>query len=255
MTGWKQVFVDDFTEPLSLGKFSGCSDAQSPSSAYCNGLKSSPHYYNNWWAYPTGWPDTAQECRLYGPNQHGCPLNYKPPVGGEYHPEDVVSVSDGAMHIHMYRPSNGGVNHTATLVPRACMNRKYGLFTERFKLVHYAPGFKSAHEFNVNQFEIDYPEAGGEYAEGISAFVHGGAELAYDAHAKWTDWHTTSIEWRSNVLKFWLDGRLIGSTSRGVPNVNMDWLLQNESALAAPYASNGASVQLDLDWVSCYAPA
>ena len=92
------------------------------------------------------------------------------------------------MHIDMYQPTTGGPNAVATVVPRECMNQQYGTYTERFKVVHEDPGFKSTHLFYQGGYEIDYPE--NDYGSSISAYTHpGGAN--YSTSAQWTDWHTT----------------------------------------------------------------
>jgi hypothetical protein len=243
LPGWKQVFVTDFPGTVPVGAFSDCNnDVNSPQAA-CNGLRPYGEYYANWWAYPSGWPDTAKS---------GADGNVGAPFGGVYRPELTVSVGGGAMHIRMFRPSTGGENAVATVVPRKCMDRQYGRYSERFRVVHADPGFKSAHLFYQGGYEIDYPE--NDYDRAISAYVHpGGATFA--TAAKWSDWHTTDIEWTPGVVKFYLDGALIGTATDKVPSIKMSWILQNESSIIGPYAAPGASAQLDIDWVSCYAPS
>jgi hypothetical protein len=243
ISGWKQIFADDFTTAVPIGAFSNCDNNTNSSQASCGGLKSYGSYYDNWWAYPNTWSDTAKS---------GADGNTGAPYGGIYHPEDTVSVSNGAMHIKMFRPSTGGDNHVATVVPRKCMSQQYGRYVERFKVVKADPGFKSAHLFYDNGFEVDYPE--NDYGQTISAYTHPG-EANFDSRAKWTEWHTTAIEWTSGTLKFYMDGKLIGSSTNKVPNIKMSWVLQNESSITGPYAKNGATAQLDIDWVACYAPS
>jgi len=243
LPGWHQLFVDDFTATIPQGAFSNCYNNTNTTQPYCTGLKSYGSYYKNWWAYPTGWPDTARS---------GADGNTGAPFGGVYHPEDTVSVSNGAMHIHMYQPSTGGDNHSATVVPLACSNRQYGRYVERFKVVHADPGFKSAHLFYDGGYEIDFPE--NDYGQTISAYTHPG-EANFSTNATWTSWHTSVIEWTSGSIKFYLDGRLIGTTSTQIPHIKMSWILQNESSILGPYARPGAYAQLDIDWVACYTPA
>ena len=243
LPGWKQIFTDDFNVTVPLGAFSDCNHNTETPDARCGGLKPYGDYYTNWWAYPNIWPDTAKS---------GADGNGGAPFGGVYHPEDVVSVSNGAMHIKMFRPSSGGDNHVATVVPIKCMDHQYGRYVERFKVVHADPGFKSAHLFYGNGYEIDYPE--NDYGETISAYTYPG-RTNFSTSAKWTDWHTTVIERTANSVKFYLDGNLIGTTSKKVPDFPMSWILQNKSSILGPYAKPGATAQLDIDWVACYAPA
>ncbi|HWY79533.1 MAG TPA: glycoside hydrolase family 16 protein [Candidatus Sulfotelmatobacter sp.] len=240
--GWKQIFADDFIGTVPVGAFSDCDhNANSPKTSYCNGLKPYADYFKNWWAYPNTWKDTAKS---------GADGNTGAPFGGMYHPEDTVSVNNGVMHIRMYRPSSGGDNHAATVVPKLCASQKYGRYVERFKVVKADPGYKSAHLFYDGGFEIDYPE--NDYGTSISAYTHPG-EANFSTNAKWTDWHTTAIEWTSGSVKFYMDGSLIGTTTNKVPNIPMTWILQNESSILGPYAKPGAVAQLDIDWVACYA--
>jgi hypothetical protein len=242
LPGWQQLFVDDFKTTIPQGAFSSCNNGVNSTQPYCNGLKPYGSYFKNWWAYPTGWPDTAKS---------GADGNTGAPFGGVYHPEDTVSVNNGAMHIHMYRPNTGGDNHVATVLPLACSNHQYGRYVERFKVVHADPGFKSAHLFYQGGYEIDYPE--NDYNVPISAYTHpGGAN--FSTSASWTTWHTTAIEWTAGSVKFYIDGRLIGTTTRSIPHIKMGWILQNESSILGPYAKPGASAQLDIDWVACYSP-
>lgn len=243
ITGWKQIFADDFTGTVPVGAFSDCNHNTDTPQAYCSGLKNYASYYKNWWAYPNTWPDTAKS---------GADGNGGAPFGGTYHPEDTVSVSSGALHVKMYRPAKGGDNHVAALVPRACMDREYGRYVERFKVVHADPGFKSAHLFYQSGYEMDYPE--NDYGTTISAYTHPG-ENNFDTGAKWTTWHTTAIEWTASSVKYYMDGKLVGTATKNIPHIKMSWVLQNESSIMGPYAKAGASAQLDTDWVACYAPA
>ncbi|MDB5178648.1 MAG: hypothetical protein JWN01_591 [Patescibacteria group bacterium] len=243
LTGWKQIFADNFTATVPKGAFSDCDHNTNTAYPYCGGLKKYGSYYGNWWAYPNTWPDTAKS---------GADGNKGAPYGGVYHPEDTVSVNNGAMHIRMYRPKTGKDNHVATVAPIKCMAHKYGRYVERFKVVHADPGFKSAHLFYDGGFEVDYPE--NDYAQRISAYTHPG-EANFTSSAKWTSWHTTAIEWTPGTIKFFMDGKLIGTTTKKVPNIPMSWILQNESSIMGPYAKAGAYAQLDLDWVACYARA
>ena len=157
----------------------------------------------------------------------------------------------------MFRPSSGGDNHVSAPVPKPCMSRQYGRYVERFKVTvskdskgKPMPGFKSAHLFYDGGYEIDYPE--NDYVDTISAYTHPGGGN-FSTNAKWLDtWHTTVIEWTSGSVKFYLDGKLSGTTTNKVPHIKMSWILQNESSIMGPYAAPGAWAQIDTDWVTCY---
>lgn len=124
-----QVLAEDFNgDRVPLGSFSDCDHHADTSAAYCGGLKGT--YRDNWWAYPTGWQDTANDRDRS--------------VVGTYHPEDTVSVGpgehgDGMMHIRMWRPEDGGPVHAAALVPRAVMQMAYGKYSARIKVTKPPP--------------------------------------------------------------------------------------------------------------------
>jgi hypothetical protein len=243
ISGWKLLFADDFLGTVPKGAFSDCNHNTDTPQAYCGGLKNYGAYYTNWWAYPNTWADTAKS---------GADGNTGAPFGGVYHPEDTTYVGAGVLSVRMFRPAGGGDNHVSAPVPRKCMNHKYGRYVERFKVTHADPGFKSAHLFYDSGYEIDYPE--NDFSDTIYAYTHPG-EGNFSSGAKYTTWHTTAIEWTSSGTKFFMDGKQIGSTSNKNPNINMSWILQNESSINGPYAKAGAYAQIDTDWVACYSPA
>jgi hypothetical protein len=244
ITGWKQIFADDFKGSVPKGAFSDCNHNTDTPQAYCGGLKNYGDYYANWWAYPSGWEDTAKS---------GADGNTGAPFGGTYEPQETISVTSGVLRVNMFRPAKGGDNKVAAPVPRKCMDRQYGRYVERFKVTKADAGFKSAHLFYDGGYEIDYPE--NDYNGTISAYTHpGGAN--FSTNTKYTDgWHTTAIEWTASSVKFYMDGKLIGTTTNKVPKLKMSWILQNESSIMGPYAKPGASATIDTDWVTCYAPA
>lgn len=245
---FRQVLAENFNgDHVALGSFADCDHETSGKAAYCTKLPAS--YRKEFWAYPNGWEDTQKS---------------NGQKGGTYHPEDTVSVSpsssgDGQMHIRMYRPAGGGDVHSAAVVPLAVKDQKYGKYSERFRVSKVAPGFKSAHllwpvEDNACPgCEMDFPE--GEWNGTISAYHHplgGGDQDAYGGTAKWSAWHTSSVEWTPKSAKYYLDGHLIGTSTRGVPNTPADWIIQNETAMNGQYPAAGASAQMDITWVSAY---
>ncbi|MEV0438814.1 glycoside hydrolase family 16 protein [Streptomyces spectabilis] len=241
-----QVLAEDFNgDRVPLGAFSDCDHHVDTSAAYCGGLRGA--YRNNWWAYPTGWRDTANE------RQRGRS------VAGVYHPEDTVSVGpaangDGRMRIRMWRPADGGPVHSAAVVPRAVMQMKYGKFSARIKVTKAAPGYKSAWLHYGGGCEMDHPE--GEWTGSLTAFHHpcgGGEQGTYHGADDWTQWHTVSTEWTPGQVRFFVDGRQVGRDTRNVPDRPLSWVLQNESALEGPSAAPGSSAQLEITWVAAYA--
>ncbi|MCX5008179.1 glycoside hydrolase family 16 protein [Streptomyces sp. NBC_00638] len=239
-----QVLAEDFNgDRVPLGSFGDCDHRVDTSGAFCGGL--SGKYRDNWWAYPAGWEDTA--------NDRGRD------VVGEYHPEDTVSVGpgengDGVMRIRMWRPEDRGPVHAAAVVPRAVMQMTYGKYSARIKVTKAAPGYKSAWLHYGGGCEMDHPE--GEWTGSLTAFHHpcGGGEQGYfPSDAAWTEWHTVSTEWTPGHVRFFVDGRQTGEDTRGVPSAPLSWVLQNESALEGPGAAPGSSAELDITWVAAYA--
>jgi hypothetical protein len=233
---WSLAYSTHFATPVPLGGFSGCSNWGDDT---CTGLPKS--LQSSWWAYPSGWPDTATE-RSY-------------PVGGFYQPQSTVWISGGQMHIRMYRGASGPVN-SAALVPKASIDQLYGKYVETWRVSKVAAGYKSAHLLwphgNAN-FEVDYPED--EWDTSVCAFVHADSpqQQSFCPGTTWGAWHTTQIRWQPGSLTFFMDGKQVGSTTQGVPNVPMDWIIQNESALNGESAAPSSSAQMDISYVAYYA--
>ena len=240
--GFHLIFKDDFATNVPLGAFTDCNHNTDKSSAFCGGLAPYSGVQADWWAYPAGWPDTA--------TQRG----YR--VGGYYDPATTVWISDGAMHIRMWRGSSGSV-HSATVVPKAAIGMRYGAYTETFRVSSVARGYKSAHLLwpsgACSGCEIDFPE--NSWDTTISAFNHpkgGGAQDAFDNLTRWTGWHTTTIQWTPGDVRFILDGSLLGESTRGVMDSPANWDIQNESSIDGESAALNSSAQMDISSVSVY---
>lgn len=247
LPGWRQVYADNFNGPaVPKGAFTDCGHNTDTPAAYCGGLKAYPQAYANYWAYPAGWDDTAKS---------GADGNTGAPFGGRYDPASTVWIgpastasSDGVLHVRQYRPASGGDNRVAAVVPRRCMNMKYGKYSERFKVVKADPGFKSAHLFYDGGEEIDFPE--GDWTKNISGYVHPGGAYV-NTTARWTAWHTTSIEWTPGTVKYLLDGTVIKTVRQNITKPRA-WIWQNESSIEGPYARPGASAEIQTTWATCY---
>jgi hypothetical protein len=233
------VWSTNFPVSAPLGSFGGGGNG---SSVHAPDLPSA--LQGQWGAYPSGWADTATQRGL--------------PVGGYYDPGTTIWISGGQMHIKLWRGASGSV-HSAALVPLAAQGRTYGRYVETFRVPEIATGYKSAHllwpsngDQDTSSFEVDYPE--NEWDTGISAYVHAGndPQQAFPAGADWAGWHTSEIDWTPNSLSFRLDGKLIGSTTSGVPDEPMDWIIQNESALNGESAAPNSSAQMDISYVAYY---
>lgn len=243
---FQQIFRDTFPTPVAVGKFSNCAGE---GSFDCAGLAATPTVRANWGAYPNGWEDTATS---------GNDGNDGRTFGGYYRPQSTISIyrasnGDGQMRVRMFRPADGGSVRSAAVVPRKCMNLRYGKFTERLVVRTATNGYKMAH-LHYTPDEIDYPEAGGNFkSDPVSWFTHGFTEDGGDVapNSTWTSWHTYSTEIVPGQVRFYLDGKLVGTASGDNPRAG-DWILQNEAALDGGYAAKGSSVTIDTTWVTCY---
>jgi hypothetical protein len=233
-------YTDEFGYDAPLGTFSDCDHNADTVNAYCTGT--SGHYRNYWWAYPNNWPDTAKQ------------RNY--PVGGYYSPEDTIWVSGGQMHLKMYR-GLGNV-HSATVVPKYSMNQKYGQYIIKERVSHVGVGYKTADllwpTVNNGCTEVDYPEL--EHDVTPTGFFHPQdcniAQSSFSTGVSWSDWHVYAITWTPSFVHYWCDGVLVGSQDKLVPNVNMSWDIQNESALNGEQAAPNSYDQIDIEYVKGY---
>jgi Glycosyl hydrolases family 16 len=213
---WQRVWSTDFAVAVPLGQFPGAVQSE-------------------WGAYPSPWPDTATQ-RGYA-------------IHGYYDPATTTWISGGYLHLRMWRGT--GDIHSAAVYPKAANNVKYGRFIEVVRVSKVAQGYKSAHLLwpvgNADN-EVDFPE--NEWTTSPSAYVHyGGSSVSFGTNISWSDWHTYEIRWQPGRLDFYIDGKLVGDTARGVPDVNMSWIIQNESALQGPSAPVNSYAQMDISYV------
>lgn len=243
---FRLIYADGFNTPVKRGSFTDCDHATDTRQAYCSGLTGSVR--NAWWAYPAGWPDTAQSGQLG---------HY--PVGGYYDPASTIWIApsawgDGQMHIRMWRGPSGPV-HSATVVPKAAIGLRYGRYEIRERVSHVGYGYKSAQllwpvtDVNGQCPEVDFPENSHDVQP--SAYDHPsscGDQDAFDTGVNWSAWHTYDITWTGAGVTFAVDGRTIG-TSRYSPSVPMDWDIQNESSLDGETAAPNSSDQIDITYI------
>jgi beta-glucanase (GH16 family) len=176
-----------------------------------------------------------------------------------YDPAGVVRVHSGIVDMHVRREAIAPARVAAPFPEIA--NQTYGRYAVRFR-ADPVPGFKLAwllwpvSERWPQDGEINFPE--GDLDGGINAFMHrlgatdGGDQDVYGTDgASFAHWHTAVIEWRPGRVRFVFDGRVIGESTRRVPNTAMRWVLQTETSLdAAPAIGAGGHVQVD--WVTVH---
>ena len=242
LPGWRQVYANGFNGQLPIGSFSGCESR----TRRCSGLRGTGEY-DRLWAYPDGWPDTSDE--------------------GRYMPSKVMSEHDGILDLYLH--TAGGVPQVAAPAPiiAGAPGRlgglRYARYSVRFK-ADPLPCYKAAwllwpdSERWPEDGEINFPE--GSLDDEISAFAHhqdgtsDSDQAAFDTSAAYTSWHTATTEWTARALRFYLDGRLIGETTRRIPNSPMHWVLQTETSLDGCTPSRGTAGHVKIDWATVYRP-
>jgi hypothetical protein len=224
LPGWHQIFTEDFTTDVPIGSF--------PGSVYGGAFS----------VYPNGTPDTA--------GQQGAPSRYDP--------SQVVSVKNGLLNLYLH--TSNGTPMAAAILPNLPGKHLYGKYTIRFRSQSLA-GFKTAwllwpdSENWPQDGEIDFPE--GDLSGPISGYVHhqgatdGGDQDIFNTSTLYTSWHTASIEWKPNGVKFILDGKVVGSTTDRVPNTPMHWVIQTESCFDFCPAANTKG-NLQIAWITAY---
>jgi beta-glucanase (GH16 family) len=240
LSGWRQIFVDDFTGTIALGEWSECSSEP----FICSGLREP--YRTNWWAYTEGWADTSKN--------------------GTYSPSKVLSVADGVLD--MYIHTKNGVHRVAAPVPLTygrdgSLGQLYGRYVIRFR-ADSLHGYKivsllwPTSEIWPRDGEIDFPE--GNLDATIAGYVHRqNATVGNDQDAFFSDvpmsgsWHTTIIEWEPDMIRFILDGQVIGTSTKRIPNTPMHWVIQTETNLNGYEPADNVAGHVLIDWVAVYA--
>jgi beta-glucanase (GH16 family) len=221
---WTQIFTDNFTTNVATGQFPGA-------------------VAGKWAAYNDWWKDTSKF--------------------GTYMPSKVVSVHDGVMDMHLR--TEAGVAMVAAPIPKLNgpgmpEGQLYGRYTVRFKS-DTMPGYKIAwllwpDSYDWNDGEIDFPEAALDGS--IWGFMHyRNAPMSQDWYrtsSMVNVWHTATVEWHPDYVRFLLDGVVIGtSTDRSkIPNTPMHWVLQTETAITDHAPAANVAGHLLIDWVAAY---
>jgi hypothetical protein len=229
LTGWRQVLAENFTGSVARGTF--------PQSSYGK----------RFFAY-SGYRDTSQH--------------------GMYNPTKVMSVGNGVLDWYLH--TEGGQSYVDSIIPRVPATgwgQLYGRYSIRFRS-DVTPGYKLAFMLwpdsdNWAEGEVDFPEVGGltagsdiyanRYAAWRTNLTGDTAGFKTTVPAAGNGWHTATIEWSPNRLSYILDGRTLGTTTTGVPNRSMHWVLQAETALGAPAPAASVAGHLQVDWLTIYA--
>ncbi len=213
---WRTVLREDFTEDVPVGAF--------PSSTYSE----------RWSVYPDGWRDTSGV--------------------GTYAPSRVLSVEDGALVFDMH--AEAGEYLGAALTAEETYGQQFGRFSVRWR-ADPVPGYGLAFLLwpDSEQWpadgEIDFPE--GWLDGSITATAHhanpeGGKEQ-FDTGVSMTDWRVTTVEWTPSAVRFYLDGRLVGTSTTDVPQAPMHWVMQAGTNGSGTPPPDNARGRIQIDWL------
>jgi|GEM_PF-1551088 len=235
LPGWKQIFADDFTKNAELGSWGSECDADKIVYTGAEGQQ--------WKAYPKCFNDTYQK---------------RP-----YRSDEVLSVQNGILNfwLHNVDGQPAGANPSPVInAETGEQNQTYGRYTARFKvdtptLSEYYVAWLLWPQSEVwpEGGEEDFPE--GSLAGNVGGFHHyagsgacvGCQDVAKDIGATFTQWHTYTMEWTPDRIKYILDDQVVLDSTKHVPSEPMRWQLQTETN------GNGTnSGNLMVDWVSVY---
>lgn len=222
VTRWSTTFQDDFSRDAPVGQFLDT--------------------YDNFEAYPYPWTDTSRDLR---------------PNPGRYHPGRTLSASDGKLRVDMGYDAGLGRFLVGAVSPRMA-SQTYGRYTIRLRAVTRAPNYKvvpllwpdserwpADGELNMPEGELD--------GSRLHAYHHyarsSGGQQEFDTGVTADQWHTYQTVWRPGLVRFKVDGRQIGSTTRYVPNKPMHWVLQFETAVRAKEPAKSERAIVEVDWI------
>jgi hypothetical protein len=194
-----------------------------------------------------------------------------------FYPSKVLSVKDGVLIKNIHSEMIGGKMKPLAAGLFANVNpadsegaRLYGKYTIRFRV--YANNGTSLKGFKMawllwpksqnwpKDGEIDFPE--GNFHDVIFAAHHrqngtsGDDQDLFFSKTKFLDgkWHTASMEWLPNRMTFILDGVKLGEVTQRIPNTPMFWVIQTESCLSIACPDPNANGNVEIDWMTAYAP-
>jgi hypothetical protein len=220
---WAPLFEENFETDVVEGGFLGV-------------------YGNRWTAYTKGWKDTSKK--------------------GSYNP-DILRVEKGILRMRLH--TLNGVPQVACPVPRinpdGSTSQLYGRYEIRFR-ADAIDGYKFVtllwpkSEVWPRDGEINIVE--GDLNGTINAYMHrqngvnGADQDAYTTRKRFTAWHTAVLEWTPESVSFFLDGELIGKSTKRIPNTPMRFGLQAETDLSDEKPPASATGFVEVDYVKVW---
>jgi hypothetical protein len=230
--GYHPVCLDDFTVPAATGSWADPTGTG-------NAVVYTGDHGCKWTEYPDGWPSTY--------------TNGKP----GYEPSQVLSVHDGTLDFSLHNVNGlpAGAN-PSPILSTGSRYQVYGEYSVRLRITGPMADYHIAYllwpksDSNWQHAESDFPEANLN-ASKVCAFAHyrSGSQQAFCTSVNFTKWHTYTQVWGPGYRKYYLDGRLIGTSTRKVWSKGERWQLQTEPS----DKNDGDSGHLLIDWVAVYA--
>ncbi len=230
LPGWRNIFWDDFTKDAPIGSWANATDGNKICYIGAQGQQ--------WRSYPQTYLDTYQK---------------RP-----YRSDAVLSVSNDCLNFFLHNVNGvpAGANPSPII---AGGSQTYGRYSARLKvdnstLSEYHIAWLLWPQSGVwpGDGEEDFPE--GRLSSVVQAFHHyanaDGGQDPYTGTARFTDWHTYTIEWLPGQIRYLLDDVVVLNSTNYVPSKPMRWQLQTETNGTGTDQGN-----LECDWVSVWAYA
>jgi hypothetical protein len=228
--------LDTFTKRAPLGSFATSS---------ANRIVYRGDHGMGWTEYPDGWPST------YSGRAEG------------YQPSTVLSVHDGVLDYYLHNDAKGNpVGADPSPLPAGNRYQTYGAwsFCERVAPAdshhladfHQAPLLWPQNGRDWQRSESDYPEADLD-AHDFSGYSHYGGSGSQDVFDVQSvepsfdpaQWHVYTQTWGPGFRSYYIDGRLVGTSTKQVWSRRERWQLQIE-----PLGPNdGDSGHVYVKWV------
>jgi hypothetical protein len=235
--------LDTFTKNAPLGSLAP---------AKANQIVYTGDHGMRWTGYPDGWPST------YSGRAEG------------YHPSTVLSIHNGVLDFHLHNDAHGNpVGADPSPLPGGKRYQTYGAWSLCEKVApsdsHNLAGFHQAfllwprNEHNWLWAESDYPEEDLDTFDfaGYSHYGGGGEQEIFDIQAitpgfDARQWHVYTQVWGPGFRSYYVDGRLVGTSTTQVWSGPERWQLQIEPL--GPNDRDSGHVYVKWVWVGSLAP-
>jgi hypothetical protein len=232
--------LDTFTKAAPLGSLA-------PRKA--NAIVYTGDHGMQWTGYPDGWPST------YSGNAEG------------YQPSTVLSIHNGMLDFHLHNDAKGHpVGADPSPLPGGHRYQRYGAWSlcervapaDRHNLAdfHQAVLLWPLNFRDWLRAESDYPEQDLNTFDfaGYSHYGGAGAQDIFDikamaSHFDARQWHVYTQTWGPGFRSYYVDGRLVGTTTRQVWSQPERWQLQIEPlGSMGPVPNDGDSGHVYMKW-------